>query len=380
MMRIPLSRPFLTGEEMDLISEAVNSGNISGGGTYARKCQEFIEKNFGAGKAFLTPSCTDALELSMLMLDLEEGDEVIIPSYTFVSTANAVCLRKARPVFVDVRSDTLNLDEEEIEDAVTERTKAILPVHYGGIAAEMDEIIKTAERHNLYVVEDAAQGVDAGYRGRSLGSIGDMGAYSFHATKNITCGEGGALLVNDPELFEKAEICHNMGTERSKVLRGEKDRYSWIDIGSSYLLSDILSAFLYAQLLHKDDIKASRKAIYERYVNGLRDLEEAGLLQLPSMPADREPNYQSFFVLLKDGNGLNGFLKELKVKNIAACPGYVPLHLSAMGLKQGYKKGDLPVTESAAERMARLPFYTAMSVEEQTYVIEGVRDAIKKTG
>lgn len=377
-MHIPFNKPYLTGEEERFVKEAIASRRLCGDNAFTKKCHDFIEQNFGVKKALLTPSGTGALDMAAIMLNLKPGDEIILPSYTFSSTANAVCLRGAKPVFVDIRKDTLNINENKIKEAITEKTKAILPVHYGGIAAEMNKINKIAKRHNLFVVEDAAQGVDAKYNGQYLGSIGNLAAYSFHETKNHTCGEGGAILINDDKFTVRSEILWEKGTDRSKVIRGEKDKYSWVDLGSSFLMSDILAAFLYAQLLHKNDILKLRKTVYERYHERLSELEEEGLIQLPIIPKNCSSNYHSFFILLRTEKALNTFLKEMKKRSISAYIGYVPLHTSKMGLSYGYKEGDLPVTEDVSRTISRLPFYSGMGKEEQTYAIDNMKDVIRK--
>lgn len=376
-MIIPFTKLYLTGNEEQFIKESLLSKNISGNNEFTKKCHKFIQSKFNAKKALLTTSCTDAMEMGMLMINLKQGDEVILPSYTFSSTANAVCLRNAKPVFVDVRPDTLNMDENKIEELITEKTKAIIPVHYGGISCEMNKINEIARKHSLVVMEDSAQGVNAKYENKFLGTIGNLGAYSFHESKNYVCGEGGALLMNDEMFIDKSEIIWEKGTDRCKVLRGEKDKYSWAEIGSSFLPSDILSAFLYAQLLDKDKIQELRKNIYQTYLYGLTPLEEKGLIQLPFVPENCSPNYHSFFILLKTENHLNKFLQEMRRRKIGAYIGYVPLHTSKMGLYYGYKERDFPVTENIAKRIARLPFYTGMTEAEQTYIIKNIRKVIE---
>ncbi len=376
-MRIPFNKTYLTGKEEFYIKEALDSKKISGDHQFTKRCHEFMKDHFGSNKVLLTTSCTAALEMGLLLLDLKPGDEVILPSYTFSSTANAICLRNAIPVFVDIRPDTLNMDENKIEALITNKTRAIIPVHYGGISCEMDKINEIAKKHSLVVLEDAAQGVNAKYKGKFLGAVGTMGAYSFHETKNYVCGEGGALLINDERFTARSEILWEKGTDRCQVMRGEKDKYSWVDLGSSFLPSDILAAFLYAQLLDKEKIQELRKGVYERYLNGLKGLSEKGLIQLPVIPENCSPNYHSFFILLKSEERLDAFLAEMRNRQIGAYIGYVPLHTAKMGLKYGYKEGDLPVTEDVARRIARLPFYTGMTEEEQFYVIKNIVEVIE---
>lgn len=376
-IRIPFNRPYLTGRELEYMSESMNSGNIVGDGEYTRKCERLLEKTFGAKRVLLTNSCTDALEMASLLIDLKPEDEVIVPAYTFVSTVNAFILRGARPVFVDIREDTLNLDETKIEEKITDRTKAIFPVHYAGVACEMDAIMNIAEQHNLSVVEDAAQGVNARYDGRYLGTIGHLGTYSFHGTKNYTCGEGGAIVINNRNLIERAEIIREKGTNRSKFLRGEIDKYTWVDIGSSYLLSDILAAFLYAQLENLGEIKSKRRKIFEFYYENLKDLEAAGRLKLPVIPGNCETNYHMFYILLPSEEERDSLMERLRSVGIQAVFHYIPLHNSPMGIKFGYKSGDLPVTESVSGRLLRLPFYPHLETEKQHFVIKTSRQYIQ---
>ena len=376
-MNIPFNRPYLTGKELEYIQESIKSGNIIGNAEYTRKCEGLLEKRFNAKKVLLTNSCTDALEMASLLIDLEPDDEVIVPSYTFVSTVNAFILRGAKPIFVDVREDTLNIDEEKIEEKITERTKAIFPVHYAGVACEMDTIMNIAERYNLFVVEDAAQGVNAKYVERAagslneryLGTIGDLGTYSFHGTKNYTCGEGGAIVINSDDFIERAEIIREKGTNRAKFLRGEIDKYTWVDIGSSYLLSDVLAAFLYAQLENLEEIKNKRKEIFEFYYENLKELEEADKLRLPIIPDNCETNYHMFYILLPSEEQRNSLMDKLRNAGIQAVFHYIPLHTSLMGAQFGYNEGDLPVTESISGRLLRLPFYLELGKEEQEFIL-----------
>ena len=375
-IKIPFNRPYLTGRETGYICESVKSGNIVGDAEYTHKCERLLEKTFGAKRVLLTNSCTDALEMASLLIGLEPDDEVIVPSFTFVSTANAFILRGVKPVFVDIREDTLNMDETKIEERITDRTRAIFPVHYASVACEMAPIMDIARRYDLFVVEDAAQGVNARYNGGYLGTIGDLGTYSFHGTKNYTCGEGGAIVINNGDLIERAEILREKGTNRSKFLRGEIDKYTWVDIGSSYLLSDVLAAFLYAQLEELESIKKKRKAVFDFYYENLRDLEEAGKLRLPIVPDNCEINYHLFYILLPSENKRNSLMQYLKSCGVQAVFHYVPLHTSPMGSKFGYKPGDLPVTESASGRLLRLPFYPNIGQDAQEFVIAGIKEFV----
>jgi dTDP-4-amino-4,6-dideoxygalactose transaminase len=372
-MRIPFNKPHLTGKEIEYIQESLNSGNIVGNCGFTRKCETLMEQTFDAKKVLLTGSCTDALEMASLLANLAKDDEVIVPSFTFVSTANAFILRGAKPVFIDIREDTLNMDEAKIEEEITCRTKAIFPVHYAGVSCEMDAIMEIAKRHNLLVIEDAAQGVYAKYKGRYLGTIGHLGAYSFHGTKNYVCGEGGALVINDDSLIERAEILREKGTNRSKFLRGEIDKYTWVDIGSSFLLSDVLAAFLYAQIEKLDDINQKRKAIFDFYYENLKELEDVGKLRLPIIPDDCETNYHLFYILLPSEEKRNQIMDQLKGEGIQAVFHYVPLHSSPMGAKFGYKKSDLPITENISGCLLRLPFYADLGLEEQSFVVSMIK-------
>jgi dTDP-4-amino-4,6-dideoxygalactose transaminase len=357
------------GKELYYIAQAVTLGNISGDGHFTQRCARLIEERFGVGKALMTPSCTAALEMGAMLVGLKEGDEVIMPSYTFVSTATAVTRTGARPVFVDIRPDTLNIDDALIEDAITERTRAIFPVHYAGIGCEMDRIMAIAEKYGLKVVEDAAQGVNAFYDGRALGSIGHLGCYSFHETKNYICGEGGALCINDPSLVERAEIIRDKGTNRKKFFRGEVDKYTWVDQGSSYVPSEICSAFLYAQLEQLDAISQRRRRIYQFYRRQLKPLEGEGLLRLPVTPEDCDSNSHMFYILLPDRETRDGLMTHLKQQGIGAVFHYVPLHSSPMGRTYGYRESDLPLTEELSGRLLRLPLYYEISEQEQGHVV-----------
>jgi dTDP-4-amino-4,6-dideoxygalactose transaminase len=371
--RIPFNRPCIAENEIEYVLQAIRRGRTSGDGPFSRRCQHLIEERLSAQKALLTTSCTSALEMAALLCGLGSGDEVILPSFTFVSTANAVVLRGAKPVFVDVRSDTLNLDEALIEQAITTRTKAIWPVHYAGVACEMDAILAIARRHGLRVVEDAAQAVNATYRGRSLGTIGDLGCFSFHETKNFSCGEGGALLVNAPELASRAEILREKGTNRTQFLLGQVDKYSWVDVGSSYVPSDMLAAALLAQLECMDQITENRRRVFEGYATGFAALAEQGRLRVPVVPEHCATNFHMFYVLTDDIEQRTALIEHLRGEGIAAAFHYVPLHTSAVGARFGWRPGMLPVTESASARLVRLPMYADMSEAETARVIRAVR-------
>jgi dTDP-4-amino-4,6-dideoxygalactose transaminase len=369
---IPFNKPFIAGKELYYIAQAVTLGNIAGDGHFTRACSRLLEAEFGIHKVLLTPSCTAALEMAAMLCDLGPGDEVILPSYTFVSTANAIVRLGVKPRFVDIRPDTLNLDDSQVEEAITPNTKAIFPVHYAGVGCEMDRLLTIARAYNLLVVEDAAQGVNARYKGRVLGSIGCMGAYSFHETKNYICGEGGALCLNTPELAERAEIIRDKGTNRKQFFRGQVDKYTWVDVGSSYVPSEICSAFLYAQLEMLGAISQRRRQLYQCYEDHLRPLEEEGLLRLPVVPEDCDSNYHLFYILLPDQPTRDALMAHLKEKGILAVFHYIPLHTSPMGRKFGYAEGDLPVTEERSGRLLRLPLYYEITEQEQLRVVSEV--------
>ena len=376
-IRIPFNKPYLTGKELRYTQESIKSGNIIGDAEYTRRCEDLLERAFNAKKILLTSSCTDALEMACLIMDLKPGDEVIVPSYTFVSTVNAFILRGANPIFVDIRADTLNIDEAKIKEEITDRTRAIFPVHYAGVSCQMDAIMDIAEQYNLFVVEDAAHGVNAKYNNQYLGTIGDLGTYSFHGTKNYTCGEGGAIVINNVDFIERAEIIREKGTNRNKFLRGEIDKYTWVDIGPSYLLSDILAAFLYAQLENLEEINRKRKEIFDFYYQSLKELEEAGKLRLPVIPSDCETSYHMFYILLPSEEKRNSLMKELRHAGIQAVFHYIPLHTSPMGVRFGYRSGDLPVTESVSGRLLRLPFYAHLEREKQGFVIAALKRGLQ---
>lgn len=359
---LPFNKPYMTGREAGYIQQAHSQGHLSGDGAFTKRCHAWLEENTGAIKSLLTHSCTAALEMSALLLDLEPGDEVIMPSFTFVSTANAFVLRGAVPVFVDIRPDTLNIDERLIEGAITSRTKAICVVHYAGVGCDMDPILEIAGRHGLAVVEDAAQGIMASYKGRPLGSIGGLGAFSFHETKNVISGEGGALLINDAKYNERAEIIREKGTNRSKFFRGQVDKYTWIDVGSSYLPSEIVAAFLAAQLEDAESITERRLAIWDRYHEWAAPLEREGRLRRPVVPAHCRHNAHMYYLVLPSLDHRQAFISSLKSRGVGAVFHYVPLHSTPAGRSVGRPHGDLTVTDTTSDCLVRLPLW--LGVEE----------------
>jgi len=367
---IKFNYPYSTGKEFDYIREAIEGGVMRGGGPLTLRCQQWLEEYTGVAKVLLTHSCTAALEMAVILAGIEPGDEVIMPSYTFVSTANAVVLRGGVPVFIDIRPDTLNLDERLIEAAITPRTRAVLPVHYAGVGCEMDTIMAIAESRDLLVIEDAAQGMMSTYKGKPLGSIGHLGAYSFHETKNVISGEGGALLVNDARFAERAEIIWEKGTNRAQFFRGEADKYSWVDIGSSFLPSDIIAAFLLAQLQEAEPITARRMAIYGRYHEAFADLEARGLLRRPIVPPHCRHNAHMYYLLLKDASIQAALLAALKANGIQAVFHYIPLHDSPAGRKYTRTHGELDVTRDVAARLIRLPLWINLRDAEVKRVID----------
>lgn len=373
-IRIAFNRPSVVGDELTSMSEAIRSGRLCGSGPCSEKCQRLLEEQLQVKKALLTTSCTDALEMCGLLLDLQPGDEVIAPSFTFVSTVNAFVLRGARPVFVDIRPDTLNVDETLLEERITRRTRAIVVVHYAGVGCEMDAILKIAARHGIPVVEDNAHGLYGKYRGKFLGSFGQLATQSFHDTKNLTCGEGGALLINAPRYIARAEIVREVGTDRSRMLRGEVDKYGWVDVGSSYRLSDLLAAFLHVQLQACCRIQNKRKQIWDAYYAGLAGWARMHGVQLPTVPAHCEQAYHMFYLLMPSCDARQGLIAHLKQRGIASVFHYAPLHLSSMGLRFGGRAGDLPVTEDVSEHLLRLPFFNALTDVEQSRVIAAVQD------
>lgn len=368
--KIDFNRPFMTGKEFEYISEANHGHMLAGDGPFTKKCSQWLQQATAAEKALLTHSCTAALEMSALLLDIAPGDEVIMPSFTFVSTANAFVLRGAVPVFVDIREDTLNLDEKLVEAAITPRTRAIVPVHYAGVACEMDAILDIAKRHGLKVVEDAAQGVMAKYKGRALGSIGDLGALSFHETKNVISGEGGALLVNDPGLIHRAEIIREKGTDRSRFLRGEIDKYTWQEVGSSFLPGDLVAAFLWAQLQEAQAITDRRLVLWSRYHAALEGLEKQGLLRRPIVPENCLHNAHMYYVLLAAQVDRHHVLQELKKNGVGAVFHYVPLHSAPAGRRYGRVQGELPHTDQQSARLVRLPLWVGLDEALQDRVVD----------
>jgi dTDP-4-amino-4,6-dideoxygalactose transaminase len=372
--KIPFNRPCLVGNELEYIADVIQTGHSSGDGAYTKKCQLLLEQALGVPRVLLTTSCTHALEMAALLLDIRLGDEVIVPSFTFVSTVNAFVLRGAQPIFIDIRPDTLNLDETQLERLITPRTKAIVPVHYGGVGCELDAIMKIAERHDIAVVEDNAHGLFGKYKGKYLGTFGCLATQSFHETKNFTCGEGGALLINDLQYIERAEIIREKGTNRSRFFRGEVDKYTWVDIGSSYLPSDILAAFLYAQLEAREQIQVKRRRIWEYYYEHLQDWAWEHGVRLPIVPADCEQSYHLFYLLMPDLKARTRLISHLKERGILSVFHYLPLHLSPIGERFGGKPGDCPVTEDISDRLVRLPFYNDLTREDQDKVIEATQE------
>ena len=376
--KIFFNRPHMTGKELYYIAEAKFGNMLAGDGTFTKRCHQWLEAHTGCAKALLTHSCTAALEMTALMLDIQPGDEVIMPSYTFVSTANAFVLRGAVPVFVDIRADTLNLDERLVEAAITPRTKAIVPVHYAGVACEMDSIMAIARKHGLHVVEDAAQGVMSTYKGKALGSIGDLGAFSFHETKNVISGEGGALLVNTPEQVLRAEIIREKGTDRSRFFRGEVDKYTWQEVGSSFLPGELIAAFLWAQLEEAQAITDNRLATWDAYHASLASLERQGLLRRPIVPQGCQHNAHMYYVLLAPGIDRQAVLSALKQHEIYAVFHYVPLHSSPAGERYGRTHGAMEVTDYSAERLLRLPLWWGMPQDTQQRVVEILSDTLNR--
>lgn len=375
-MHVPFNKPHFCGKELWYISQTHNEGQLAGDGPFTKRCHSWLEERTGCAKALLTHSCTGALEMAALLLDIRPGDEIIMPSYTFVSTANAFVLRGGVPVFVDIREDTLNLDEQLIEEAITSRTRAIVAVHYAGVACEMDQLMAIAERHGLRVVEDAAQGVMAEYKGRALGSIGCLGTYSFHETKNVISGEGGALLVNDPELVERAEIIREKGTNRSRFFRGEVDKYTWQDVGSSFLPGELTSAFLWAQLEEADKITRARLMRWQRYHELLEPLEVRGSLRRPIVPEGCRHNAHMYYVLLSREVDRQAVLAEFERNDIRSVFHYVPLHSSPAGKRFGRAHGTLDRTDVQSERLVRLPLWVGLQEEQQERIVGVLETAV----
>ncbi len=375
-MKIPFNKPFIAGKELHYIAQAVMvESHLSGDGPFTRRCHEWLENKLGCARAFLTHSCTAALEMAAMLFDVQPGDEVIVPSFTFVSTANAFVLRGAIPVFVDIRPETLTIDEEEIRQAVTPKTRVVVPVHYAGMPCAMDEIMEIAENNDLWVVEDAAQALLSTYKGKSLGTMGHLGCLSFHETKNIISGEGGALLVNDPQFIERAEIIREKGTDRGSFFRGEVDKYTWVDIGSSFLPSEMVGAFLYAQLEQAEQIIAARRRIFDRYYHALRSLEEEeGLVRLPLVENESVCNGHLFYIIIRSPEERTRLIQHLREQGIMAVFHYVPLHSSPAGMKYGRPAGDMSVTDDISGRLLRLPLYYEMRDEDLDRVVAAVRE------
>ncbi len=370
---IPFNKPFFVGNELKYIAQAVARGNIGADGYFTQKCSELLQHELGVERVLMTPSCTAALEMAAMLCVFGPGDEVILPSFTFVSTANAIVRTGARPVFVDIRPDTLNMDEQAICAAVTTRTRAIFPVHYAGVSCEMDVIMEVARDHQLLVVEDAAQGVNAYYHDRALGSIGDLATFSFHETKNYICGEGGALCVNRSELVDRAHVIRDKGTNRQRFIAGDVDKYSWVDVGGSYVPSEIVCAFLLSQLEAMQSITERRCEMVRRYDEGLQELSRRELVQLPHVPAHCRSNCHMFYLIVRDQTTRDGLIRHLREQDIHAVFHYVPLHNSEMGSRFGGQLGDLPITESISARLVRLPMYHELQESQQERIIDQVR-------
>jgi len=373
-MKVDFNHPILMGNELEYIRQAIDNAHISGDGIFTKKCHALLENQLSVPKALLTTSCTHALEMSAILLDIQPGDEVIFPDFTFVSTVNAFVLRGAKPVFLDIRPDTLNLDESMLEAALTPRTKAIVLVHYAGVGCEMDAIMEIAGNRSIPVVEDNAHGLFGRYKGKYLGTFGSMATQSFHETKNFTSGEGGALLINDPSLVERAEIIREKGTNRSRFFRGQVDKYTWMDIGSSYLPSDILAAFLFAQLEQREKIQSRRRQVWEIYYAGLKDWASGHDVQLPYVPAHCEQPHHIFYMLMPDLDLRQKLIAFLHERGIISVFHYLPLHLSEMGGKFGGRQGDCPVTERVSDQLIRLPFHNALTSSDVELVIENIQE------
>lgn len=367
---IPFNKPCLEGRELELVQQAIANGHISGDGPFTKRAQAMLEAWHEAGTVLLTTSCTHALEMSALLLDLKPGDEVIVPSFTFVSGVNAFVLRGATPVFADIRADTLNIDETTLESLITPRTRAIAPVHYAGVGCDMSAIVEIADRHGLTIVEDNAHGLFGRYRGRRLGTFGRLATLSFHETKNVNCGEGGALVINDPTLVERAEILREKGTTRSRFFRGEVDKYTWVDVGSSYVPSDILAAYLVGQLERADTIQTKRRRVWERYADGLAPWAASHGVGLPVVPAECEQPYHMFYILLPSLDDRTALIAHLHAHDIRSVFHYVPLNTSPMGQQFGGRPGGCPVTEDVSDRLLRLPFYNDLPPDQQSRIIE----------
>lgn len=371
---IPFNRPVVSGQAHEYMRQSLDSPHHSGDGPFTRKCHEILSGMFDDAKILLTTSCTHALEMSSLLLDLTDGDEVIIPSFTFVSTANAFALRGAKIIFADIRADTLNLDENKLEQLITDRTRAIVPVHYAGVGCEMNTICELAVKHNITVIEDNAHGLRGKYHGKPLGTFGQLATQSFHETKNFSCGEGGALVINDSRYFDRAEVLREKGTNRSRFFRGQVDKYSWVDLGSSYLPSDLLASLLYANLEAADEIQNKRKAIWGTYHQQLADWASANNIRQPSVPSHCDQAWHMYYLIMPDLTNRTAFIEHLNQQGIKAVFHYLPLHLSEYGNRFGCARGDCPVTEDISDRLVRLPFFESMSQDEQERVILATRD------
>jgi dTDP-4-amino-4,6-dideoxygalactose transaminase len=369
---IDFNRPTMVGNELEYIAQAFGRSHISGDGYFTKRCQELLQDELGIPKILLTTSCTHALEMAALLLDIKPGDEIIVPSFTFVSTVNAFILRGATPVFIDIRPDTLNLNETLLTNLITPHTAAILPVHYAGVACEMDTIMHIAQKYDISIVEDNAHGLFGRYKDKNLGTFGKMATQSFHETKNLTCGEGGALLINDPALVERAEIIREKGTDRSRFFRGMVDKYTWVDVGSSYLPSDILGAILLAQLEARQKIQKKRQALWEYYYTQLTGWAISHNVGLPFVPDECEQPFHMFYLLLPTLDTRQNLIAYLKERGIISVFHYLPLHLSEMGQRYGYQIGDCPITEQVSDRLLRLPFHNALTTSDQDQVIENI--------
>jgi dTDP-4-amino-4,6-dideoxygalactose transaminase len=370
--RIPFNKPSLSGNELLYLAESITAGHTSSDGRFTKRCRELLEAEFAVPAVLLTTSCTDALEMAALLLNIHPGDEVILPSFTFVSTVNAFVLRGAIPIFVDVRPDTLNMDERRIEPLITSRTKAIVVVHYAGVSCEMDAIEALAKERKITIIEDNAHGVFGRYRGRYLGTFGALATLSFHETKNLTCGEGGALVVNDENLLERAEIIRDKGTNRKRFLRGQVDKYTWVDVGSSFGLSDILAAYLFAQLEKREEIQRTRHRIWHNYFSSLGEWAIAHNVRLPSVPLHCDQAYHMFYIILPSFEIRQGLIEHMKARGILSVFHYLPLHLSDLGRRYGGRPGQCPVTEEFSDRWLRLPFYNSLSDDEQGDVVSAI--------
>lgn len=374
MPHISFNRPFAVGTEIDYIRQSIENMHTCGDGSFTKKCHALLEQTIGVPKALLTTSCTHALEMAALLLEIKPGDEVIVPSFTFVTTINAFVLRGAHPVFIDIRPDTLNFDESKLEKLITPKTKAIIPVHYAGIGCEMETILEIAGRYGIPVVEDNAHGLFGKYKGKYLGTFGSLATQSFHETKNFSCGEGGALLINDLEYIQRAEIIREKGTNRSRFFRGQVDKYTWVDIGSSYLPSDMLAAYLYAQLEKREQIQTKRRQVWEYYYEHLQNWAQEQGVRFPIVPEHCEQAYHMFYLLMPSLEKRQALIAHLKAQNISSVFHYLPLHLSDVGRKFGGKEGDCPITEDISDRLLRLPFYNDLTTVDQARVVSSIHD------